>query len=335
MWKLLVYKIYNYSIFYKMNRLFRYKESLVRFIKDKNTNSIIDIFNFDNIISIIENSDITFPIILLTTMNNQNKRHKLSMQGYYTATTIELLSVIISLHENNSLDTIKYNNLIANCGKGLEYNIESIKTVVESDKLVNIMQYSLQSYNNFIKDMDNLFDFKVEFANSKHCNDVIKWYLKDNNELIDKYKQTKLITKESLEKYIYYRYTKLCELSILLGWIMGGGSNDNILKLKKTAKYFSILYKLSIDFQNLENDISNNNNYNYNYILNCGLQNSYESFLIYKEKFIEESMIQDIYTNTFKELLDNIEEKIDFVIDKSSPDLKSNFTITPNSIQKK
>lgn len=309
-----------------MNRLLKYKESLIRFIKDKNTNA-----NFVNIANVIDNSDLVFPIILLTTMNNQNKRYHISMQGYYVAGTIEFLYSLMFLYENNkSLNISQYNDLIALSNKNLLLNIESIKNVFDPVKFNNIIRISLEYYNEYIKDLSNLFNYSPTFDNTKHYEDIIEWYLVDNKELIDKYRNKKMLAKESLEQYIYYKYTRLSELAVLLGWIMGGGDISNLSKLKKTAKYFSILYKLSLDFDNLEKDINNNSDFTYNYILNCGLQNSYESFLIYKEKFIEESMIQDIYTNTFKELLDDIEYKIDIIINKSSPDLKSTYS-TPTT----
>jgi len=52
-------------------------------------------------------------------------------------------------------------------------------------------------------------------------------------------------------------------------------------------------------------------------------RNGYELFLNNKQKFIEESMVQDTYTNTIKEIIDTIENNVDMIFGSTSPDLKS------------
>ena len=83
-------------------------------------------------------------------------------------------------------------------------------------------------------------------------------------------------------------------------------------------------------FENLDHDISSAKDYSDNYIINYGLNEAYELFLDSKQKFIEESMLHDLYTNTIKEVIDLIELSVDTVIDNTSPDLKSNYS---NSIK--
>jgi len=114
-------------------------------------------------------------------------------------------------------------------------------------------------------------------------------------------------------------------VSLLIGWIAGCGDAKKTNKIKEAAKAFSIIYKLSLDFKNMDNDIkcSHNDKYTKNYVLNFGLENSYELFLNNKKLFIEITMLLDIYTNTLSEIIDNIEENIDFIIDQTSPDIKS------------
>ena len=318
-----------------MSRLIRYRESLTRFIKDKN--SLITDKDINNH---IDKSDLVFPIIALTTMNNQNKKYHLSMQGYYVASAIEFLNTLITILniESNIGNNIEnkngtllnnYHILINSAMMSFKYNLDSIKNVHAGEKFTNIILHSMEYFNEYVKTIMILNTYKPDIIDIKPHHDVINWYIKDNITLIESYKKSQFISKESIDQYIEYRYTKLCELTIILGWIMGGGDITKVKKLKKTAKYFSIIYKISLDFDTLEKDIININNVNknkWNMILNYGLQKTYEEFLKYKEKFIEESMTQDIYTATFKEILDNIDTKIDVIIDQTSPDLKSTYS---------
>jgi hypothetical protein len=50
-----------------------------------------------------------------------------------------------------------------------------------------------------------------------------------------------------------------------------------------------------------------------------------------KERFIQDSMNLDIFTCTIKEIIDGIENKVDEIIDQTSPDIKSNMTNTENN----
>lgn len=324
-----------------MSRIQKYKESLHRFIKDKSC--LFDADDNDNkqineyIYNKVKEDDLIFPILLLTIMNNQNKKNHMSMQGYYMATCIEFLYILFdSLEYKNEL-TAKFSNNIyvklctnlgMNSNRSLQQNLESIKNSYQNQpqNLVNIILSALTICNDTQKIIYSYSDFKVDITN-KQCNsDITNWYLKNNTELIDKFKTFKQISKDSLQEYIETKYISLCEFSIIIGWIVGGGDIKDINKLKKLSRYFAIMYKISKDFECLDSDIKNSVGYTKSYVLNFGLQDGYEVFLNNKQKFIEESMVDDIYTNTIKEILDAIEINIDLVIDQTSPDLKSNYS---------
>ena len=324
-----------------MSRIQKYKESLHKFIKDKSclmdetdeNNMLLNNFVYNK----IKDNDMIFSILLLTVMNNQNKKNHMSMQGYYIASSIEFLNILLILTENKTdiiseLGNDNYikicNNLFINANKSLQQNIESIKNAYQSQpqNLVNIIINSMITFNVTHKTINQFNDFKFVLTN-KGCNiNIISWYLKSNNELINKFKTFKQVSKESLQEYIEKKYISLCELAIILGWIIGGGDIKEINKIKKSAKYFAIMYKISKDFENLTCDIKNSEKYTSNYVLNFGLQDGYEAFLNNKEKFIEESMLEDVYTNTIKEIVDTIEANVDMIIDQTSPDLKSSYS---------
>lgn len=324
-----------------MSRIQKYKESLHKFIKDKSClmedvdENNMQLNNF--IYNKIKENDMIFSILLLTVMNNQNKKNHMSMQGYYIASSVEFLNILLLLieqkpniiSEQGNDNYIKmYNGLFISANKSLQQNIESIKNAYQTQpqNLVNIIINSLSTFNLTHKTINQFNDFKFTLTN-KGCNvNIISWYLKSNEELISKFKTFKQVTKESLQEYIEKKYISLCELAIILGWTIGSGDIKEINKIKKSAKYFAIMYKISKDFENLTFDIKNSDKYTSNYVLNFGLQDGYEVFLNNKEKFIEESMLEDVYTNTIKEIVDTIEVNVDMIIDQTSPDLKSSYS---------
>lgn len=324
-----------------MSRIQKYKESLYRFIKDKscfmkNNNDEINMFIYDK----IKDDDLIFSILLLTVMNNQNKKNHITMQGYYIATTIEILNVMMYYIENKN-ECKKYDNkfftsLLIYADKSLQQNLESIKNSYNTQyqNYINMIGNCLNLYYNSLLEINSFHDFKFVLTN-KECNqDIIKWYLKKDNALIDKFKTFKQIDKDSFISYIKQKYCSVCELSITLGWIVGGGEVKSVKKLKKLSDYFAIMYKIAKDFEHLTKDINKNSDFTSNYVLNYGLQDAYETFMENKQNFIEESMIEDIYTNTIKEIIDEIEASVDTIIDQTSPDLKSSYT-TQSSKKKK
>ena len=322
-----------------MSRVQKYKESLYRFIKDKSC--LFDASQDDELCKYVYNkikeNDLIFSILLLTIMNNQNKKNHVTMQGYYFASSIEFFNSIIYLIENKKDIVAKfgedkyiklYGNLYWNINKSFQQNIESIKNPyqIKNDALVNIIITALSFYNKTFKMLNKFSDFKFTILNRGCSNNVVIWYLKTDTKRIEKFKKLKRVSKESMNTYIEKKYLTVCELSIIIGWIMGGGDIANVNNIKKTAKYVATMYKIARDFEKLDSDLENAEEYSNNYVINFGLQDAYELFLSNKEKFIEESMDYKIYTTTVKEVIDSIEANIDNIIDQSSPDLKSNYS---------
>ena len=56
-------------------------------------------------------------------------------------------------------------------------------------------------------------------------------------------------------------------------------------------------YQISNDFSNIDQDLKNNDDgVTLNYVINCGIQESYEKFMDSKQKFIEEAMNLEIFS---------------------------------------
>lgn len=329
-----------------MSRIQKYRESLQRFIKDKSClfeNDIEDNLTDSTFIyNKIKDNDMIFPILLLTILNNQNKKNKITMQGYYIATSIEFISTLLLLieHKSSCIKELEddenrylkiYTNLFINVQKSLHQNLESIKNTynLQHQSFINIILNTINLYNTTFQTINN--DAKILSdelkINNRNCHiSITKWYLKDNVEMIEKFKTLKQVKKESLLEYIEKKYIVLCELAISVAWVVGGGQIKDNTRIKKIAKHFALMYKISKDFENLDSDLKESQQYTTNYILNYGLQQGYEVFLNNKQKFIEESMIEEIYTTTIKEIVDIIEANVDMIIDQTSPDLKSTYS---------
>lgn len=294
-----------------------------------------DINNY--IFTLIQENDSIYSTLFLTVMNNQNKKNRMSLQGYYVATCIEFFDVLTNVVENrdkiiNSFGVHKYiklsNNLFIYANKSLQQNIESVKNIFLPDNLDKIIITSSNLINEVFKNIMGLFDHKFEVTNSK-CNfNIIDWYLKSDDDLTKKFKSLSKITKNSLNIYINKKYFYMSELAISLGWMFGNGSILNLEMFSQTFKYFGIMYKLSKDFENVEQDIKKSTIYSPNYVINFGLQEGYESFIDNKQLFIADMLASDVYSNTLKEILDKIEFDIDTIIEQTSPDLKSNYSVS-------
>ena len=319
-----------------MSRLCRYKESLHRFIKDRSC-----LFNKEsmpnaNIESIIYNrvteSDLLLPIMLLTIMNNQNKKNSKTIQGYYAASSIQIVQIILDIIENEESTNI-YNAtkeyLLVTGIQSLSQNLETVKDNFDGDLASDIIINSLKIYHDKVSYSNILQECKFEIDTRKPCNDLKNWYIKDDDSLIGHFNKLKTVTQKSFKEYIEKKIGSLCELAFQIGWVIGCGTQKDIKKINKIAKSFCYIYKLSHDFENLESDIRNaKDGITKNFVINCGLQNSYEIFMENKHKFIEYAMTLDIFTTTIKEIMNYIEAKVDTVIEETSPDLKSNYSNT-------
>lgn len=308
-----------------MSRVLRYKDSIERFINDRDC--------FENLreLNILEkfenefyNEDYIFSIVMLTIMNNRTKKNKLSYQGYYIAVSVDCLRVIYE-NKEKQIENINDNMLLTSM-KLWNNNILSIKKKVPTEKVNKMILHfnDAISRNIFNIYKKNSFVFERENKTDLHRS-VLKRHSK---KIEDKYSNLKLITKESLDEYILNTTCKVSEIAFILGWVSGCGSEPGILKMKKLAELFGYIYKISYDFKNLHDDIEElNQKYSLNYVINRGIQESYEMFLKKKELFIEESMKIDALSSTIMEIVNILENNVSDFIDDTTPDFKTSYSV--------
>ena len=247
-----------------MSRISRYQDSMNKFIKNKSCVTTLDgnmriIFNnlygtFDNMI----------PIILLTIMNSQSKKNKMSLHGYYIGCGVELLMTIARLNDNkkyhmNQLGEVSYNKLMKKipclANICLSQNIEHIQSAVSKDKAIKMFHYLTKTLNNKIYEL--LDDDVVEREGSIKKSDVVKYKFKNITNPKDYLNKIKKTSKQALIEYINKNFGVVCYIAMITGWIMGGGGTDekSLSIIEKMGNYLGTMIKISYDFVNLERDL--------------------------------------------------------------------------------
>lgn len=321
-----------------MSRISRYQESMSKFIKNKSIiNDIQDETIKNNIFQIVSEFDQVVSILLLTVLNNQSKKNNLTLHGYYAASCVTCTKCIVVLLDNKNKYYKKFgkemvqkmiNELISLLNICLSQNIESIQPHYTKEKLFKISDLCIKTVNKRVSKL--LLDKELETDKLIQHTDLVKYHFKDIKEAKKKIASLKQVKQESLDNFIDEKYGATAQIALCLGWILGNGDEKKISNLEKIGLYFSMLEKLTNDFINLDSDIQDFESdqiYTKNYIINYGFQNAFEVFVDNKQKFIEGCILLDIYTNTVKEIIDLIESKVDEIIDRSSPDMRSNYSL--------
>ena len=324
-----------------MSRISRYQESIGKFIRNKSSlTEIQDSLTKKNILDIIKNSDYICSILLLTILNNQSKKHNINIHGYYVAASINHIMTIILLSEQPDFygklygyDMVRHiiNELILQINICLAYNIETIEPHYPPEKTLKIYNKCIKLINrklinvlsNVSDKLDNLDKLDLPILKS----DIIKYHFENLDEIKRKLVLLKKMEETSLNAFIINKYGTLCQLALSLGWILGGGDDKQISMLDKLGIYFSKMIKITLDFGNIEENIKISQSSSNNFVVNFGIQHSFENFMQNKEKFISGCIKLNIYTNTIKEIIDLLESKIDDIIEDTSMDMRSEYTI--------
>jgi hypothetical protein len=308
-----------------------------KFIKNKSYLNELDNNEKKNIFDKIKISEYFLAIISLTILNSQCKKKNISIHGYYIGTIIELL-IIMNREKNYML----YSLINITLSQQTEY----LNNYLNKEKLIKMNTQAVKIINTRIMDIIGNYNFKLD--NYFKRTDILKHNFGDNNDLIkNKIKNLKQIERLELENYILKTFGNICIISVYFAWIYGNGnsnrlsaniggesqllnksSNKNIDLIEELGINISFLYKISYDYENLEKDIIEADMYSTNYVLNIGIQESFEKFMESKNRIIEICMKLDIYSNTMKEIIDLFENKLDIFIDKTDKDLKSLYTLS-------
>ena len=310
-----------------MSRISRYQGSIERFIKQKSYITIIENEGVKGVINkMCGDSMHLIGILILTIVNSQAKRTSQNVHGYPLAAGIEYMEYVIDLVEQRDDYDCTYGKntieeLIARVG-GV-FNI-ALSTNIGNSTNKHIGPITMNVNANIHKiQCEPTIGFEKQFEKS----DIIKYKFSDEKKAIEQLKSLRKLTLESLTTINDDRYGFICRTGLTLGWLIGGGEQKKLNDVTRLASSFAVMIKTIKDFKNLERDISKAKLYTLNTVINEGFQVSFEKFLDHKQKVIEICIKLDIYTNTVKEIVDLLELDMDQVIDKSSPDLVSQYTL--------
>lgn len=293
-----------------MSRLYKYKESSIKFFNDKcniSDKEFIQSHKIDQLLS----------VVLLTILNNQQKKNSFTVQGYYAASFLQCLQYLY-LTDDLTIKT----NIIVNSYKLLWQNLDILKNI-NNPKLANTIINNVMNYWNSNADsfINNPYP-GAEFSNRAISQELKNWYLKDEL-LIAKLDSLKKINIATFNKHTTYKTGKLINMAVSIGFLLGGGERGGLMGLKKLITYFTNFYQLYLDFINISIDLENATTYSMNYIINFGIQSGYDYFMNNKQLFIEECMKKDMLTATIKEIITYMSNTVDNIIDLTSPDLRS------------
>lgn len=316
-------------------RFTRYQDSVKKFIANQ---SIISKYQFKKeLLDLMKDSEYILPITLLTIMNGQQRKNKLkSVHGYFMATGIELLIILIHLttnrkYKNNKIDiddnilNTLQTSIVSLINLSLQDNVEILKSHYKTNNIVQILTNCMIQINDKITKITTTIMTTDMPETTKYSfkQDLTKFYFKDKT-ICEKLKKIKIIPKEFIINFTTETFGNSCRLTLILGWLLGGSSNDAIINLERLGYHLGLMMKLAYDFENIDKDAEDalKNNTTLNYIINYGLQESFELFDECKKKFNEGILMLDITTNTIKEFVDILESKVNIALEHSSPDIR-------------
>ena len=287
-----------------MSRIERYQDGINNFIINK-TN--ID----EEIKKKILDSDHLLGIIMASIINLNTKKTNYKVHGYYTASAIDLL--LLNIHKNDI-------HLLNNIYSLFHTNFDIIKFPTCNDTSVKILKFGLTYLSSQLNIIFNQKKYEEQKRTLKsditNITSITKIKLKNLN----------VIKKEDFTIFLNDKYGTIGEIVFILGWTIGGGEikAEFMKELQSMGNKLGLMYKIAIDFENIELDLENL--YQFNVVLNNGIQDSFTLFMDLKIEFLEALFKHNLYTHTIKEVLDLLEDKIDKILRKSNIDMKSTYS---------
>lgn len=311
-------------------RIDKYKISLYKYIKDKN---IIFTNIEENVHLIYKNiikHDNIFSVLSLSLINEKSKKNKINIQGYNLASLILLMNTLLldKMYDNSQLLLI-----ISSLYDSLNRHMDIIKLCDDSNNtLGSIYNKSLTLINNIIKNSSQIKNWKWTFNNNKKStkDTIIEWFVKNDNTLLLNYNTMDKIDITEWNAYNNLTIFNISKLTWILSYISCeyNYNEKDIELITNIANCFSMMYIISNNFNNLEDDILNKNVNNY--IIICGIQQAYANYLNYKTKYIELTLQLNIQSGTIDEILKYFDDIVEQFINITNPDIKSSFSSTIN-----
>lgn len=324
-----------------MSRVSKYQESIGRFMANSSclpyASGNLDPELSKLIEAFVDRSDKFVSILLLTVINNQNRKNKVNVQGYYAAAAVEFLSYLKWLEQHRKsligefgeevIESVPY-RLSSSVLKSTLSNLEvSRRYISDVDRYQKLMSHVLD----LVCDESPLDGKKVDLETRKATtkDNLYRFYLNKRPELQPKYLRVKLVEKGSLMRWYEDGVCRLFKVAVSLGWLLTNSNEKKMAGIEKLGRLFAIVYQIGNSFETVDEEIiaaDRDNRLSTNYIVNVGLQQAYDDYMWYKQRLITELMLNDLYTKTVKEMIEKLDDGVDGFIETTSPDIKSSYS---------
>lgn len=193
---------------------------------------------------------------------------------------------------NNISNHVKYGESITQITSVILVSLGIDALIKGLDKLDNnSIQISLQCFSTLSKILGN---------NGVAGGQLLDLTYTDNN-IKNIYNNNSVDLKEMIAK----KTGAFFEISFLLGWLFGGGDNNKIENIKKISEYFSLIYQILDDLEDVSEDKSPKN-----FVIKYGKEKSIEYCLENINNFKSEMINLEIYSDYFKEVMKYMEDKL-------------------------
>lgn len=263
-----------------MNRVYKYNESIHKFIKDNYDFSDLKRYISNQSISIPTHKNIMLlPIMLLTMLNDEIKYY--FIDNYYHIAVIFILYDIL-LNVSMS-DRIKY---------------EIMFLIIRASNKSKISIENIDLFNELLK----INDVKDEFIKYEKIDILKKNMFIDNDDIID-----------------FMKKTILPKIRIVFNVSGKKIKKDHIEESAlHFCMLYKIMYDFNIVDSLMNEEMTQFSKFNY--VINNGFEKSYCDYLESKQKFIQIMKTIKIYSNTIDEILNIFDDIISNVIKKIEPE---------------
>ena len=303
-----------------MARASKYQDSITRFIMTRSPLSESKKKN-NKLNNFIKNDDHVASVVFLTVLNNKGKNINASINGYHMSAGITFINFLINvfLKQNEKLipGLVKFIHVC------LSRNICSIEPFIKKNHVFKLksIEYLEKKLGKILKKVNITGTDNIRSSDIIKCNfdGIGKCQIRDN---VIRFKK---VDRKDLDKMVEDKYGSMCQIALVLAWLFS--DNNDIKKIEKIGIKLGYMIKIADDFRNIADDLLSENEISYNYLINFGVQESFEIFINNKCGFIQGCYENNIYTNTIKEIIELLEYNLDGIIDKSSPDIRSQITL--------
>lgn len=313
-----------------MSRISKYQEGILKFLKDKSfinntTDETKKILN-----ELLKLSDHIPAILCLTILNTQCKKYNIKIHGYYLAAGIDVMMLLAKVCSNREYFDDKYgsrqidnmisevNSMFATC---IIQNIETLRLSKNGNINNCISKTCIEYASRYIHKITRKNVYLS--TNKVKKTDLLCMNFSDS-ECVDNYKKKKLLNKKILLNDINLRYGSVCKLAICLGWLLGQGDIQHIIKLENMAEKIGLFLKIHDDFKYIERDMKFGT-LSTNYVVNYGIKEAWIELIETRTEFTEKAMNLNIYTKTCKEIVDLVNREIESITDKVSVDMETQY----------